>query len=269
VTALERLAVEADAARIASESADEVCLAARQSLADCEEAGGRPGQPDLPVPSVEPAGAPQPELASARRAWKEPDDGLSAAGDGPQPMVLALLGGDREALGRVAADIAGDDEAARRKWMVEIGRLVEAIVDRAIEASAFEFPVDHPFWGPFTRGQGRDIAAALSSLGFRFDGLGGWVDNRIPSQRDLSLAVGYAGLDPMRIRRWPSEDEMADLYRDVRVAAGDYLAEAAAGLTLGELVSLLGRRADGLTEVWNTWGRIRPALLAPSGRSED
>jgi len=203
-----------------------------------------------------------------RPPWDEPDDGLAAAGDGPQPMVLALLGGDREALARVAAEVAGDDDAARRTWMVEIGRLVEAIVDRAIEASAFQFPAGHPFWGPFTRSQGRDIAGALSSLGFRFDGLGGWADDRIPSQRDLSLAVGYAGLDPMRIRKWPSEDEMAELYRDVRVAAGDYLAEAAAGLTLGELVSLLGRRADGLTEVWNAWGRIRPALLAPSRAAE-
>ena len=35
----------------------------------------------------------------------------------------------------------------------------------------------------------------------------GFADERVPSQRDLSLAVGYAGLDPMRIRRWPTEAE--------------------------------------------------------------
>ena len=33
----------------------------------------------------------------------------------------------------------------------------------------------------------------------------------IPSQRDLSLALGYAGLDPMRIRHWPTRSETAAL----------------------------------------------------------
>ena len=35
-------------------------------------------------------------------------------------------------------------------------------------------------------------------------------------------------------------------------------------LTLGELVSMLGRRADGLADLWNQWGRIRPLLLEDS-----
>jgi hypothetical protein len=66
----------------------------------------------------------------------------------------------------------------------------------------------------------------------------------------------------MRIRRWPSEAEMPDLLRDVAVAADEYVWEAAGGLTLGELVSLLGRRADGLAELWNEWGNVRPLLLS-------
>jgi hypothetical protein len=33
-------------------------------------------------------------------------------------------------------------------------------------------------------------------------------------------------------------------------------------LTLGELISLLGRRADPLAELWNEWGKVRPLLLA-------
>ncbi len=65
----------------------------------------------------------------------------------------------------------------------------------------------------------------------------------------------------MRIRHWPSETEMATLFEPIRVAAPEYLASAAGDLTLGELVSMLGPRADGLTEVWNAWGRIRPLLL--------
>ena len=105
---------------------------------------------------------------------------------------------------------------------------------RSIEAAAFDFPAQHPFWGPFTRAQSRDIAAALASLGYRHDGFGDWADERAPSQRDLSLAVGYAGLDPMRIRKWPSETEMGELLRDVTVAADEYVWEAAGALTLGE-----------------------------------
>jgi hypothetical protein len=141
---------------------------------------------------------------------------------------------------------------------------VEALIARSIEASAFDFPIDHPFWGAFNQAQNRDIAAGLSSLGFRFDGFGDWVEEHQPSQRDLSLAVGYAGLDPMRIRRWPTEAETRELLRDVRVAADEYIAGAAGGLTLGELLTLLGRRADGLAELWNDWGTVRPILLEAS-----
>jgi len=130
-----------------------------------------------------------------------------------------------------------------------------------VRATSLDFPLDHPFWGPFTQSQNRDISAGLSSLGFRFDGFGGWVDDRVPSQRDLSLAVGYAGLDPMRVRRWPTEPETRDLLRDVRVAADEYVIGAAGGLSLGELVTTPGRRADGLTDLWNQWGLARPVLL--------
>jgi hypothetical protein len=136
------------------------------------------------------------------------------------------------------------------------------LIARSIEASSFDFPLEHFFWGPFSQTQNRDIAAGLASLGHRFDGFGGWVDERVPSQRDLSLAVGYAGLDPMRIRRWPTEAEMQELLAGVRVAADEYVVGAAGGLTLGEMVTLLGRRADALTELWNEWGTARPVLLA-------
>nr|MBA2300496.1 hypothetical protein [Chloroflexota bacterium] len=142
--------------------------------------------------------------------------------------------------------------------------LVDAILADSITAGSLDFPSEHPFWGPFTLEQDREIAGALASLGYRFDGLGGWVDGRVPAQRDLSLALGYAGLDPMRIRQWPSETEMTELFRDVQVAAAEHLAAEAGDLTLGELVSMLGRRADGLAEVWNHWGRVRPLLLEES-----
>jgi hypothetical protein len=180
---------------------------------------------------------------------------------GEDAVLLRILRGDREAMLGAVARLSGDDADARRRWQTWLSDLAEALIARSIEASAFDFPLEHPFWGPFSQLQNRDIAAGLSSLGYRFDGFGGWVDEHVPAQRDLSLAVSYSGLDPMRIRRWPTEAEMRDLFVEVRVAADEYVAEAAGSLTLGERVSLLGRRADALTELWNEWGTARPILL--------
>lgn len=248
--ALERTAIDADAARIAAETASAACLAARQAVADCEEreTGGLPGS----FPAI-------PSLASDDEGRGDPLTGALTAGGAPR--IFRMLRGDRGAMQEMVAALAGEDPRERRRWQVALSDLVDAILADSLASTALDFPTDHPFWGPFTRAQDRDIASALSSLGFRFDGLGGWVDGRVPSQRDLSLAVGYAGLDPMRIRHWPNEAEMVRLYEDVAVSATEHLAGAAPDLTLGELVTMLGRRADGLADVWNTWGRIRPLLL--------
>jgi hypothetical protein len=248
---LERTAVEADGARVAAETAEAACVAARQAVADCEEraAGGRPSPP----PTGTGDDRDRDDTAS--------DTLVAALRAGASPRIVRLLRGDRTAMHEVVDALGGDDADERRRWQVAMADLTDAIVADAIVASAFDFPTDHPFWGPFNRSQGRDIAAALSSLGYRFDGLGGWVDDRYPSQRDLSLALGYAGLDPMRMRHWPNDAEMATLFQEVEVAAAEHLANTAGDLTLGELVAMLGRRADGLADIWNEWGRIRPVLL--------
>jgi hypothetical protein len=65
----------------------------------------------------------------------------------------------------------------------------------------------------------------------------------------------------MRVRHGPNEEAMDELFRDVTVAADEYLAGIAGDLTLAEMVAMLGRRADGLAEIWNDWGRVRPLLL--------
>jgi hypothetical protein len=109
------------------------------------------------------------------------------------------------------------------------------------------------------------VAVGLAGLGYRFDGLGGFDGGRVPSARDLSLAVGYAGLDPRRIRQWPTEAESRELYRGVSVAADEYLASLAPELSLGELVALLGRRSEALADLWNQWGHVRPLLMATAG----
>jgi hypothetical protein len=249
---LERLSVEADAARISAEAAEEACIAAREAMAACQEAV-----------AMAAAGTPAPSLAMSQAVGAD-EDVTTPMGSraGEDAAIIRMLRGDREVTTRVVATLAGDDDTERRRWQGLIGGLLEALIARAIEASAFDLPLEGSFWSRFTRSQGRDIMAALTSLGYRHDGFGGWADDRVPSQRDLSLAVGYAGLDPMRIRAWPSETEMPDLLREVTVAADEYVWEAAGGLTLGELVSLLGRRADGLAELWNEWGNVRPLLLS-------
>jgi hypothetical protein len=279
---IERLTIEVDAARVQAEGAGESCVLARESLAACEENARRvvttatggsggdrpdgpqgiPGEPPVPEPvPATPAGLGPGSTAPEPAPVEEEGALVAAIRSGARPALLGLLAGDRAVMQRLVQELAGEDPADQRRWQIQLADLVDAIVSRAIEACAFVFPDDHPFWAPFDRSQGRDIALALSSLGFRFDGLGGFADERIPTQRDLSLALGYAGLDPMRIRRWPEGAEFEDLYREVTVAADEYIIGAAPDLTLGELVGNLGRRADGLTEVWNAWGQIRPILL--------
>jgi hypothetical protein len=260
VATIERLTVAAEASRIAADSADAACASARRALDECEQSDAT--QPVSGEPVEEALG----------REWvdpeREPDDdavlvAATRVADADERPIVRLLRGHHETLGGLVDELAGPEPQERRRWQLALAKLVDAIVARSIEASILIFPSEHLFWAAFTRSQQRDIAAALSSLGYRFDGLGGWSDERIPSQRDLSLAVGYAGLDPMRIRRWPTEEETAELYRDVEVAADEYLSTAARGLTLGELITALGRRADALTEVWNEWPRLRPLLLGP------
>jgi len=250
---LERLGLEADAARISAANADATCLAAREAVAECDERPAEDPSSFLVPPVPVPGGVPR----------LDDDEMLGHALEaGGEPRIFRLLRGDRQAMTSLVAALAeGSDPDGRRRWQLLLTSLIEAIVADAIEASALDFPAGHEFWGAFTRMQGRDIANALSSLGYRFDGLGGWADGRQPSQRDLSLALGYAGIDPMRVRQWPSEGGTTELFRDVSVAADEYLAGIAGDLTLAEMVGMLGRRADGLAEVWNHWGTIRPLLL--------
>jgi hypothetical protein len=266
VLTVERLGLEADVARINAESAAEACHAAREALAACEEAQVDRRAGRVPVdPAAPPVEAARPKLLGGPEFEPGEVDEITPPSErvfaGAQPRILRMLRGDGDAVRTVVQDLAGDDLDEQRRWQLLLSNLVDACVARAIEASSLEFPAGHGFWGPFSQAQNRDIATALASLGYRFDGLGGFSDGRIPSQRDLSLALGYAGLDPMRLRTWPTEATMPHLFDEVRVAADEYVASAAGELTLGEMVALLGGRAEPLADLWNNWGRIRPLLL--------
>ena len=252
--AVDKAGLDADVARIGSEHAAEECRAARMALATCEEAE-RLGSP-LPEPAVP---------ATPRKPAPEDEAEMELpAAAGQDVAILRLLRGDRATMRSIVDRLAGSDPVEQRRWQLLMSDLVDAIIARAIDASALTFPTGHVLWGPYTQVQCREIASALAALGYRFDGMGGFADGRVPSQRDLSLAVGYAGEDPMRVRFWPTEADMPALFRDVQVDAGRYLAEAAGGLTMGEMLDLLGRRAEPLAELWNAWGRVRPMLLDAS-----
>src|SRR4029079_12046302 len=96
-------------------------------------------------------------------------------------VLIRILRGDRDAMLTAVARLGGDDPEARRRWQAWLTGLAEALIARSIEASSFDFPLDHFFWGPFSQTTNRDIAAALSSIGFRFDGFGGWAHAVGPS----------------------------------------------------------------------------------------
>ena len=259
LVALERLTLEADAARISADGADEACRVAREELARCEEhvAATTPAQaPEAPHPfaGIWPT---QQDLTLFRSPKDAPEDALAG-----QSAILRVVRGDRAALDRVVTAIAGADPAAVADWQIRITALSDAIVARAIEAGYLILPEDDAFWGLFSDRERREIVEALASLGFHYDGLGGFADDRVPAARDLSLAVGYAGLDRMRIRTWPREGDIRALYSGAEVAADEWLVWVAGDLELGPLMDALGTRAAGLSAIWDTWGRVRPALLA-------
>ena len=181
----------------------------------------------------------------------------------PQPQaIIRLLRRDGGTMTSLVEHLGGTDPAARRSWQLLLSNFVDSVAGAAIDDSWFEFPSGDPFWDIFTREQAREVARGLAALGFRYDGFGAFADERVPSQRDLALAVGAAGLLPARIRHWPKPEEAADLYRSVRVAADAFIAARAPALTMGELVHLLGRRAEMLADLWNDWPRVRPLLLS-------
>jgi hypothetical protein len=258
---LEKRTAAMDAARIAADRADRACLEARSRLAACIEVaagGAAPGlgeilgtRPALPGGEVE-VDEPDGPDEVGRTMLRQPD---------AHPAIVALLAGDTAVRDGMAAELAGDDEADRARWADRLSRFAEAIVDVAIEDSRFVFPREHPFWGGFSQAECREIAVGFSALGYRPRPGGGWVDDRAPTRRDISLAVGYAGHDPMRLRNGPTDDDIAHLFDGTETNVIGHLVGVAGGLTLGEMVALLGRRAEGFTDLWAAWGRVRPLLL--------
>jgi hypothetical protein len=269
VAEVERRTVTVDRARVAAEQAAVACRDARAHLATCEESGGEGGMIAGVPPAVATAGGTASRVATDGGAA---DGGAAVAASvasrhapairAERPRIVALLHGDVAERDVVAVALAGGDPGAADRWADLLDDLVAAVIDRALEESRFVFPRQHPFWGLFRDDECRGIAVALAALGFHPIPGVGWTDGRVPGRRDLSLAVGYAGEDPLRVRIWPNEAEMTHLFDDTSADVVGYLFETAGDLSLGEMVSFLGRRAEQLAPLWNAWGRARPLLLA-------
>jgi hypothetical protein len=251
---LERLDLEANAARVTAERSEAACRAARELLATCEER----------QQAVSPAGE---EPDAGEGSWPgEAEFGYDPrptvpADRGRLPVILRVLRGDTAAREQLVATLAVGDASATAEWHVRIAKLVDAVTARAIEDGYLDVDEEHPFWRLFSGEEQREIVLALSALGFRFDGMHGFVDDRVPSARDLSLAVGYAGLDRMRVRVWPGEPALSALFDAAVVRADVWLAYQADDLSLTRIEAALGPRAAALGEIWDAWGRVRPAML--------
>jgi hypothetical protein len=213
-------------------------------------------------------------LAALEASINPPVDGsadLAGLGDldpatlDPTPAIIRILRGDHRALLATVTALAGSDEAMRRPWQAALTGLAEAIVHRSIDRGILDFPVGNPFWDTFTTEQCRSIAAALAATGHRFDGIDGWQDERVPDYRDLTAAVAASGLEPRRIRAWPTRDEIAALYREVTVAADEDLVTESPDLELEEMREIAGTRRFELSLLWDAWAHARPILGAPVG----
>jgi hypothetical protein len=181
---------------------------------------------------------------------------------GAEPAVMIVLSGDRRRLQALVPRLAeevGEDAGRLQLLLLD---LREAMVEAATRACVYEFPAGHPFWSQFSQTEARAIAAALATLGRRYDGAGGWVGEQVPTQREMAVSMSLAGRDLRSVRHQPAADELEHLWKGVTVNAAEHLAVSAPDLRLETMQRLAGDRSDELSELWRNWELLRPMLLA-------
>ena len=290
---LDRLTATAETSRTLAEAAEAACRAARQGLVDegfVDEGSATGSAPAAPFEATRPeplapetptAAAPTPAAPTPPAPTRvlSPSSGPSSADatptvpmaepkieyGGPRPPTIArLVRRDRSAMNRLVEALAGGDVDQRRRWQLLLSNFVDSVVAAAIDSGCLEFPDDNRFWNQFDRQQAREVARGLASLGFRYDGMSQFAEGRVPERRDLSIAVGQAGLHSVRVRFWPLPAEAPGLMTNVRVDTDLLLTEEAPSFTMGEMVKLLGWRSELLADLWNEWPRLRKLLLVPT-----
>ena len=275
VSQVAKVSSTAEAAATMAASAIEACRAAMAALEaeDAENVGvvapGSPAaEPEPAAPPVAEPAAPSVAEPAAPSAAEQPEPAHPASDwlvidiRSPQPQaIIRLIRRDGKTMNALIDRLAGPDPSARSCWGLLLSSFVDAVAAAAIEDACLNFPEGNPFWGQFTGSESCEVARGLAALGFRFDGFSAFADGRIPGRRDLALAVGSAGLLPARVRYWPGPEEAAKLFHGVSASGDAFIAAMAPALTLGELVRLLGRRAEHLADLWNDWSRVRPLLF--------
>jgi hypothetical protein len=226
----------------------------------------RPPTPVLdrtPVPSASPVG-----IAIHPESGLEPDleMGLELEDARRRPAgsttIERILRGEALALVEAVDRIAGPDSGRRRDWELAFGQLAASLGDIAVEESVIDFPMGTAFWDTFTVEQCRRIVAALASMGFRYDGRSGWLDQRVPAYRDLSQALADIEVDPRRVRAWPNQSEIAGLFVGARPAPEELLPAAGPDYSAESMRGLLGPRAAELEPLWLAWEAVGPLLFA-------
>ena len=209
---------------------------------------------------VEPRTPPPRTDATALRPRADSPGGTDPA---RMPVLVRILRGDHHALFATTAILAGKDQAERRPWQAALMGFASALSEQAIRAGWLDVAVGNPFWDTFTISQCREIAEALAVAGYRFDGVDGWEENRVPTYRELAMAVAAAGLEPRRIRAWPTQDEIAALYREVTVATDDFLVSHAPNMDLEAVQAVVGIAGPERERLWTSWDRVRATLVEP------
>jgi hypothetical protein len=181
-----------------------------------------------------------------------------------EPSALErILRGDRQALLATVVTLAGADAAQRRPWQHALLALQTSLVERAIAAGYLVFPAGHGFWDGFRPEQRRAIAASLAATGHRFDGVDGWAQGRAPDYRDITLAVASAGVEPRRIRAWPTREEIERVYVGADVATLEFLLDRAPTLDRVEVQAVVGTVGPDWALMWADWDRVSATLQAP------
>jgi hypothetical protein len=217
-----------------------------------------PNRTIVPSPAASVAIAIEPE--TDRQLDRELDDVRRGSPKGAR--LERMLRGEHRAMVEVVDSVAAADSRQRRTWEVLLGGLVESMADMAVRESVIDFPMGTAFWDTFTVEQCRRIVAALASMGYRYDGQAGWADNRVPAYRHLAQALADVGVEPRRIRAWPTQAEIATLFDGARPAPEELLPAAGPDYTADDMRALLGEHATGLAHLWGTWEAIMPALLS-------
>jgi hypothetical protein len=173
-----------------------------------------------------------------------------------------MLRGEHLAMVEAVDAVAGSqDDSGRRTWEMLLGGLVESLAAVAVREAVIDFPMGTAFWDSFTVEQCRRIVAALASMGYHYDGVAGWAANRVPTYRDLTIALADVGVEPRRVRSWPNQSEIAALFIGARPAPEELLAAAGPDYERDAMRMLLGEQAAGLDDLWLAWDSVRPLLL--------